>query len=94
MYTLDGQPKTWRRRWTGCSFFSIRFGRQTKPKRDVVRPVAPEEAPPGTGMVALPGKFSLLSRIKEFERALRNGSLCSLTCLGVLHPPGPRQTER
>ena len=23
MYVLDGQPKRWRRRWTGCSFSSF-----------------------------------------------------------------------
>ena len=51
-------------------------------------------SPQGRGMAALPGKsgtFRAASR--SWREPCRSGRLCSLTRLGLLHPPGPQLRE-
>ena len=51
-------------------------------------------SPKGQGMVALPGKSGISRAVsRSWREPCRNGRLCSLTRLGLLHPPGPRPRE-
>ena len=76
-------------------FQHSRQGRPPKPERDIVRAVAPEEAPSGTG----DGRSSreiqdLQSRIKELERALQERPPVQPNPpLGVLYTPRGRGEE-
>ena len=69
MYALDGQPKTVEEAVDRMQFFQHwRQGRPPKPKRDVVRAVAPEEEPKGTRNDRSSSEIrDLQSRIKKLE---------------------------
>ena len=69
MYALDGQPKTVEEAVDRMQFFQHwRQGRPPKPKRDVVRAVAPEEEPKGTRNDRPSSEIQdLQSRIKKLE---------------------------
>ena len=73
MYALEGQPKTVEDAVDRMQFFQhSRPGRPPKPKRDVVRAVAQEEALPGPGDVRPFREIQdLQSCIRKLERALQ-----------------------
>ena len=84
-YVLDGQPKTVEEAVDRAQFFQhARQGRQPKTRRDVVRIVAPWEAPSRDIQ-------DLQNRIKELERALQDQPPVQPNPpppLEFFHPPG------
>ena len=94
MYALDGHPKTVEETVNRMQFFQhSRHGRPPKPKRDVVRAVAQEEALPGPGVVRPFTEIQdLQSRIKELERALQERLHVQINPPRRFSSPGPRQS--
>ena len=88
MYALDGKPKTMEEAVDRLQFFQhSKQGRPPGPMCDVVKVVAPEEAPPGRSGNPEPHK--------GIGESPEGTAACAvLIRLEVLHPPphrGPRQ---